>query len=214
MSAITESPDRVYSTPTRFEESEEERLQREIEESEALALQLMEEESMRAYRQQMEFLSSVEGLEGDALEAYNLSLQFLNEDYGVLVTEEVEEGQEGEEQSEEISYEALLDLGAQIGDVKTERWHERNQDIIASLPVTVFSPSSNGGDGRVVTDAKCLVCLCEYDKGEEMKSLPCEHRFHTECIEGWLADHDHCPLCKRCVEEEEEEEEEGKEEQV
>lgn len=30
--------------------------------------------------------------------------------------------------------------------------------------------------------AKCMVCLSEYELGEEVKTLPCFHMFHTECV--------------------------------
>lgn len=46
---------------------------------------------------------------------------------------------------------------------------------------------------------RCLVCQCEYEGGDEIRALPCEHEFHKECIDGWLADHKECPLCKASV---------------
>lgn len=27
----------------------------------------------------------------------------------------------------------------------------------------------------------------EYDPGDEMMHLPCEHAFHAKCIKGWLS---------------------------
>ena len=198
MSILLESPEPVLTTP--------ESNTGDIDESEALAIALMEEESQMAYRMQMEILSDIGGgeLDGDALEAYNLSLQFMNEDYGVVVVNEEEEGEGGE--IEDMSYDQLLDLGDQIGDVKTERWHTRNQQIIGSLPVHIFSPSTSLEEA--ITDEKCLVCLCEYEREEELKKLPCSHTFHSECIDGWLQDHDHCPLCKKPLDTQEQQQEE------
>lgn len=50
-----------------------------------------------------------------------------------------------------------------------------------------------------VAHHRCLVCQCCFDDGDEVKELPCEHEYHTECIDQWLADHDTCPLCSHSV---------------
>ena len=34
------------------------------------------------------------------------------------------------------------------------------------------------GDG-----SKCLVCMSEYEEGEDMRALKCHHGFHQECID-------------------------------
>lgn len=40
----------------------------------------------------------------------------------------------------------------------------------------------------------CGVCQCELEMGEEMTSLPCGHKFHTECINEWLLKYNNsCP---------------------
>ena len=45
----------------------------------------------------------------------------------------------------------------------------------------------------------CSVCLCEYEAGETLRTLPlCRHVFHTACIDPWLGQHQTCPLCRVC----------------
>jgi len=46
----------------------------------------------------------------------------------------------------------------------------------------------------------CPVCLCEFTKGEKLKSLPCVHFYHKDCIDRWLMVGHSCPVCKCNVE--------------
>lgn len=47
----------------------------------------------------------------------------------------------------------------------------------------------------------CVICLGEFNAGEELRKLPCGHVFHVECVDEWLtASRAECPLCKRPVE--------------
>ncbi|KAB2613868.1 E3 ubiquitin-protein ligase SDIR1-like [Pyrus ussuriensis x Pyrus communis] len=43
----------------------------------------------------------------------------------------------------------------------------------------------------------CRICLeglnCE--EADEEVTLPCKHKFHSACIQTWLAKRDICPLC-------------------
>jgi hypothetical protein len=45
---------------------------------------------------------------------------------------------------------------------------------------------------------KCMVCLCEFEKREEIrKILACRHIFHQECLDMWLNKDRSCPFCKQ-----------------
>ncbi|KAE8723585.1 protein notum-like protein [Hibiscus syriacus] len=35
-------------------------------------------------------------------------------------------------------------------------------------------------------DSKCYICLVEYEQGDSMRILPCNHEFHRTCIDKWL----------------------------
>lgn len=49
-------------------------------------------------------------------------------------------------------------------------------------------------------DGSCAVCQCDWEAGARVHVLPCEHRFHPECVSMWLARYKaECPLCRACV---------------
>ncbi|KAF5204005.1 E3 ubiquitin-protein ligase atl6-like [Thalictrum thalictroides] len=44
---------------------------------------------------------------------------------------------------------------------------------------------------------ECAVCLNEFEDDETLRLLPkCDHVFHPECIDAWLASHVTCPVCR------------------
>ena len=40
------------------------------------------------------------------------------------------------------------------------------------------------------------VCIENYRIGETVRILPCNHRFHKNCIDQWLLARRTCPMCK------------------
>ncbi|KAF7817882.1 E3 ubiquitin-protein ligase ATL6 [Senna tora] len=44
---------------------------------------------------------------------------------------------------------------------------------------------------------ECAVCLCEFEDSETLRLIPkCDHVFHPDCIDEWLASHTTCPVCR------------------
>jgi len=46
---------------------------------------------------------------------------------------------------------------------------------------------------------RCTVCMDNFEKDDKLNLLPCKHYFHMNCLQGWLSDHNSCPVCKRKV---------------
>ncbi|PSR86119.1 E3 ubiquitin-protein like [Actinidia chinensis var. chinensis] len=42
----------------------------------------------------------------------------------------------------------------------------------------------------------CTICLEQVNRGELVRSLPCLHQFHANCIDPWLRQQGTCPVCK------------------
>lgn len=45
----------------------------------------------------------------------------------------------------------------------------------------------------------CAVCLSDFASGETLRTLPCKHQFHKNCIDQWLVRNKVCPLCLRDI---------------
>lgn len=48
-------------------------------------------------------------------------------------------------------------------------------------------------------NTRCVICYENYRPGNLIKFLPCEHHFHSECIDEWFHVRDACPLCKKSI---------------
>lgn len=43
----------------------------------------------------------------------------------------------------------------------------------------------------------CSICTEDFNKGDEVRVLPCNHKFHPECVDPWLLNvSGTCPLCR------------------
>lgn len=59
------------------------------------------------------------------------------------------------------------------------------------------------GEGAKTVNAEeptCSICLCEYEEGDKLVSLPCNHVFHEDCITSWTDHNKRCPLCNTDLE--------------
>ena len=44
---------------------------------------------------------------------------------------------------------------------------------------------------------ECVICLDEVET--EWRELACQHRYHTKCIENWIAIRAKCPMCMKTI---------------
>ena len=66
------------------------------------------------------------------------------------------------------------------------------QQLVDRLPTFEF------GEGQQAD--QCRICLEYYIPGEELRMLPCFHRYHKPCVDTWLTRmSSKCPICKTSI---------------
>ncbi|CAM8898063.1 unnamed protein product [Rhodiola kirilowii] len=55
---------------------------------------------------------------------------------------------------------------------------------------------SNSNMKAAGDELTCTVCLEQVNPGELVRTLPCLHQFHVNCIDPWLRQQGTCPICK------------------
>lgn len=76
-----------------------------------------------------------------------------------------------------------------------------SDEDIEKLPVQRFtrahrqnSDSESADDGS--SKSTCVICMNDFEEGDEMRVLPCKHQFHKGCVDNWLKVKRQCPLCR------------------
>jgi len=89
--------------------------------------------------------------------------------------------------------------------------------LMAGLRIFVYLPGENTSSSRGATenmiraltykkfkdgllpkeDSNCAICLSDYEVGEPIRFLPCDHHFHSSCVDQWLLSNKSCPFCKQ-----------------
>ena len=66
-----------------------------------------------------------------------------------------------------------------------------SNEALESTRVWHFVPSS------VADECQCQICLQDFVDGDSLRTLPCNHFFHTDCVDAWLKQKSSsCPTCR------------------
>lgn len=81
----------------------------------------------------------------------------------------------------------------QVTEDPAEKPRGASEAVIDELPL-VCCMSTDG------LESSCAVCLSDFERGQMVRRLPCNHSFHRACIDRWLKLNKVCPLCFQDVE--------------
>ncbi|KAK7343313.1 hypothetical protein VNO77_11964 [Canavalia gladiata] len=65
------------------------------------------------------------------------------------------------------------------------------KDAVDNLPTITV-------DDELLTSElnQCAVCQDEFEKGSQVRQMPCKHVYHDACLVPWLKLHNSCPVCR------------------
>ncbi|XP_053725574.1 E3 ubiquitin-protein ligase znrf3 isoform X2 [Synchiropus splendidus] len=76
--------------------------------------------------------------------------------------------------------------------METQKFKAKGKGLRESSCGTSDSLSSS-------STSDCAICLEKYIDGEELRVIPCAHRFHKKCVDPWLLQHHTCPHCRHNI---------------
>ena len=71
------------------------------------------------------------------------------------------------------------------------------EEAINRLETVEFRETEGAGAGK--SENCCAICLSDYESGEQLRVLPCGHRFHKACVDEWLRVNASCPTCRQHI---------------
>eukprot|EP01083_Nonionella_stella_P075354 204829_1 len=78
-----------------------------------------------------------------------------------------------------------------------------NPQLIDRLPTIKYRHNQEDivdtGDDNMDINKSCRICLEYYEAGEELRFLPCFHKYHKECVDRWFQMSSKCPICKTSI---------------
>ncbi|KAJ8626098.1 hypothetical protein MRB53_019405 [Persea americana] len=96
---------------------------------------------------------------------------------------------------DDMSYEELLALEEQIGDVNTGL-SEETISICQRTRMHASSTPPSQSSEMVQVDMNCTICQVDNRENEKIGILECGHEYHADCIKQWLLLKNICPICK------------------
>lgn len=72
------------------------------------------------------------------------------------------------------------------------------EKAVAGTSGAIAGTESAAHDGTAADGAlSCSICTEDFNRGEEVRVLPCNHKFHPDCVDPWLLNvSGTCPLCR------------------
>ncbi|KAA8536261.1 hypothetical protein F0562_028739 [Nyssa sinensis] len=71
------------------------------------------------------------------------------------------------------------------------------KEALDCLHLEVFRNIEDNDEGTISRASReCSICLESFLEGDELIRLPCDHRFHSCCLDPWVRSCGDCPYCR------------------
>lgn len=88
---------------------------------------------------------------------------------------------------------AVLQMVRQQGERQTVG---AGDETIEALPTRTYEAGDNNS---VEHSNNCQICMEDFAEGDELRTLPCFHLFHSHCVDQWLKVNSICPTCRHKI---------------
>ncbi|CAK4086889.1 unnamed protein product [Aphanomyces euteiches] len=78
--------------------------------------------------------------------------------------------------------------------VETGKTGRMQASTIVELPSFIYT-SPNAVRPASPDSKRCAICLSDFTESQELRVLPCFHKYHSWCIDKWLLGNCKCPVC-------------------
>ncbi|CAF0790473.1 unnamed protein product [Brachionus calyciflorus] len=85
-----------------------------------------------------------------------------------------------------VEFVAAIGLGAYIG---YQLYKELTAEEVEKLPITIATNDDK--------NLECAICLDSFRLNDKLRVLPCQHKYHADCIMQWVTRNPNCPQCRR-----------------
>ena len=66
--------------------------------------------------------------------------------------------------------------------------------IIKNIKIKEYTLNENNNDNET-----CPICLEDYNIGDTLNELICNHFYHKKCINNWIISNNNCPICRSSI---------------
>ncbi|KAI8375125.1 hypothetical protein BD560DRAFT_392760 [Blakeslea trispora] len=108
---------------------------------------------------------------------------FLSSLYDRIRTSESHQGQ---------SLLTILGFSSTANNSRFERQYENMMSSLKTIRLAANHPDIN---------EECIICQEYFSSSLDLCVLPCEHKYHSDCIVRWLHVNSSCPICRSAVNE-------------
>jgi Ring finger domain len=87
--------------------------------------------------------------------------------------------------------------GDEISPQKRANGENESENPVEGAEVAGHVHGNNADGTQEDGTLGCSICTEDFNRGEEVRVLPCNHKFHPECVDPWLLNvSGTCPLCR------------------